>query len=297
MKRLYTLLIAITAISPAITATAATAADTVIDATTVNRVIIAESNHAATITLDGIGSHADSTFTHRIRLPWNGTEHYSAPSTFSVPLDGDADCNDRLNRWHISTGGVAFGWVNAPGTPAEMGKSLEIGWFEILGVSYSISRMSTVSVGAGINWRNYKTSLPDVEWQADEAGNATFATWHDTETTSGVSRLKTFSVTIPVMFKQKMPFKLCGQRQWIAAGAELCLTPHASLLSTWHDSEGAKHKLGTDNINHRLFTCNVVGMLGLSDDIGLYVRYCPMRPLAAPSPDFRPLSTGIILFY
>jgi len=104
MKRLYTLFIAITAISPAITATAATAADTVIDATTVNRVIIAESNHAATITLDGIGSHADSTFTHRIRLPWDGTEHYSAPSTFSVPLDGDADCNDRLNRWHISTG-------------------------------------------------------------------------------------------------------------------------------------------------------------------------------------------------
>ena len=57
MKRLYTLLIAITAISPAITATAATAADTVIDATTVNRVIIAESNHAATITLDGMGRH------------------------------------------------------------------------------------------------------------------------------------------------------------------------------------------------------------------------------------------------
>lgn len=203
--------------------------------------------------------------------------------------------------WECMSGGFNIGWNFAPrhlpNAPVEAGKSWEIGWFQIAGARYKASQLTSVSIGVGMDWKNYKITTPDYYFSPDGNGGIDALPYP-----SGVeprySRIKIFTLSLPLMLKQKMPFRLYGTRQWIAVGASLGYSPHGSVLTRWTDDTGRRVRLSDNKIGHRRWTWELIGILGVSNDVGVYVRYQPMSVLRGKGqPDFRSLSTGLIFFY
>lgn len=60
--------------------------------------------------------------------------------------------------WNITSGGLAFGFVDGRSTEADvkMGKSFEISWLNVIGAKYNTGHGQRISVGVGLDWKNYK---------------------------------------------------------------------------------------------------------------------------------------------
>ena len=60
--------------------------------------------------------------------------------------------------WNITSGGLAFGFVDGISTEADvkMGKSFEISWLNVIGAKYNTGHGQRISVGVGLDWKNYK---------------------------------------------------------------------------------------------------------------------------------------------
>lgn len=205
------------------------------------------------------------------------------------------------SRWSAICGGWSLGWTFAPGhpdnMPVEAGKSWEISWANVLGVAYDASKTTRLSLGFGLNWRNYKITTPDFRFATDGRSNIEMLPYPaDVEPRN--SRLKVFNLQIPLAIKQQMPFRLFGQQQWIAVGFTLNYASHASMLTRWRDASGRSIKHTDNHIGQRRWSYELSAIAGLSEDVGIYLRYQPQSVLrGASQPDFSALSTGIILFY
>lgn len=200
--------------------------------------------------------------------------------------------------WDFSFGGLMFGFVSAPGHPAnmpvEMDKSFEIGINHLIGMTYQVNNFS-VKFGFGLDWRNYKITTPDFRFT--DNGSFIGAEPYPEGVTPKNSRLKVFSMQIPLLFKQKMPFRMFGMQQSLMAGVTLNYNSHGSMVSRWTEADGKKVKMNTSHIGQRRFTYDIFGAIGLSNEVGVYVRYSPLSVLRGQNqPDFHSFSTGLIFF-
>lgn len=231
------------------------------------------------------------------------TTKLSAADSRIIVVDGKKPNQPKSHPggWHFSSWGFNFGWNFATGlspvNPVEPGKSLEIGWLNMIGTEYRFSRSTALSIGFGMNWRNFKITTPDYRFV--ETGKQQVALGHYPE---GVeprnSRLKIFTLLAPVMIKQRLPFRLYGQKQWIAAGIVPGYAPHGSLLTRWRNDAGKNEKISSNKVGHRRWTYELMGILGVSSDIGVYFSYQPVSVLrGAGQPDFKSFSTGLLLVY
>lgn len=198
--------------------------------------------------------------------------------------------------WSLSSGLLSFGFVSAPGAPQtlpiEMSKSFEIGWNKIIGARYTYSNFS-FDIGFGINWRNYKITTPDYRFVAE--GGKVSSDLYPEGVDPKNSRLKIFMLEAPVTFKLDMPFRVFGHRPSLTAGVILDYATHGSMLTRWKDAEGHKVKVKSNKIGHRRFGYDIVGILGLSDDVGVMVRYSPLSVLRGNGqPHFHTFSAGLV---
>lgn len=202
------------------------------------------------------------------------------------------------SKWDLKIGGPAIGWVNAVGAPdgmdIEMGKSLEISWLNMLAVTYSPWKMSELSIGFGFDWRNYRISTSQTRFITTDAGTIAVDAYPEGTKGHG-SRLKVFSMGIPVMWRQWMPWnRLDGTRMSIGVGAVFNYNSHGSLLTKWTEADGRKAEQKTNHIGQRRFTVDLIGTVSVGWGLSLYVRYSPNTVLrGAGQPKFRPFSTGI----
>lgn len=213
----------------------------------------------------------------------------------------DKSIGFKNRHWTVTSGGFNIGWVASPGHPStmpvEMGKSWEIGWYEIIAVRYMPTGSTSISLGFGMDWRNYKITTPDYRFTVGDdrivAGEP-----YPAGVSPRNSRLKVFNLSLPLTVKHKLPLRIFGFKQWIAAGVTANYAPHASMLTRWRDSEGKNIKHESNKIGHRRWSCDLTVMLGLSSYLGVYMRYQPQSILkGAGQPDLKSLSTGLILFY
>lgn len=282
-------------ISAALGAAATEYRDTTV--TEIGRAVITELPDGTTVLeiTDKTGSVATRTL---------GSDASATRKSFSTNITEYTTYRIGLNRgskWTLNCGGFNIGWTAAQGHPAtipvEQGKSWEIGWMEIVGIGYDASPTTRIKLGLGLDWRNYKITTPDYRFVKTEEGTISTAPYPES-TTPRNSRLKVFSLNMPLMVRQQMPFRLFGQQQWIAVGAILDYSPHASLLTRWRDSSGKSTKVSDNKIGHRRWSYEWAAIVGLSDDIGIYMRYQPKSVLSGHGqPDFKSLSTGLIFFY
>ncbi|MDE6498116.1 MAG: hypothetical protein K2L21_05595 [Muribaculaceae bacterium] len=200
--------------------------------------------------------------------------------------------NERMG-WDIVSSMPLVGFVQASGCSEcfDMGRSIELSWLQVLGVALRFYKSDcSLSAGLGISWRNYRT-IPDLRLTADERGGVDFAPY-DPDITLQSSRVKVFSLTLPVLFTQNLYFSP-RHRLGYSFGPMLCFNTHGSLRSRWLDADGAKQRESTSRIARHKFTADLfaaVGMNGLS----VYVRYSPMSVLTRGL-DFASFSTGVVI--
>ncbi|MCM1400691.1 MAG: hypothetical protein NC189_01610 [Bacteroides sp.] len=205
------------------------------------------------------------------------------------------------SKWDVVLSGPSVGWVNAVGQPAglgiEMGKSMEISWLNMLAVVYKLKH-SELSVGFGFDWRNYRISTGVHRFAGTPEGGVCVEPYPEGSTPHG-SRLKVFSMGIPVLWRQILPFNtLDGHRFSITAGVVLNYNSHGSMLAKWTTADGRDAEYRTNHIGQRRFTIDFLGIIHLGWGINAYVRYSPNTVLRGTGqPRFRPLSTGLLFAF
>lgn len=248
------------------------------------KVMITRVENGDTIT-DDISRSLDNTVVRQ--RTWNSPLH-----TFSSGTN---------SKWDFCLGGPGIGWVNASGQPAglgiEMGKSLEISWLNMVSVKYSMPH-SVLSIGFGFDWRNYRISTSSHGFIPTENGGVGIGPYPEGTTSHG-SRLKIFSMGVPVLWTQLLPLKwLDGRPLAITAGAVFNYNSHGSLQTKWTEADGTEATLKTNHIGHRRFSIDFIGLVKIGWGLNAYVRYSPNTVLrGAGQPRFKPFSTGLIFMY
>lgn len=273
------------------TGLAAERTDTLINVCNVDTLIVVDNIDYTNLSFRGVNDGVDPrgvcNFDSKVSMP----SRQSAPAsnkTFSLSISVN-------NSSDFIMGGVYLGGINAFDLATQFGKSIEVGWLNTIGYAWT-SGLSRFSVALGLNWRNYRMTGGDLRWDVDPHGNAIISPLAEGETLR-FSRLKTFSLIIPMIWRLTMPFRLCSTRQSLSLGAELNFMTHASVLTRLTDADNSGRKFSTSDLNYNTFSANFVSIVNLSSDFGVYVRYSPFRIFEAPSPQFTSLSAGLIILY
>lgn len=197
--------------------------------------------------------------------------------------------------WDMISNGLGFGFCSAPGAPGsagiEMGKSFEISWLNILAVQATNRFGNSFSLGVGINWRNYRTTLDNRFTVTD--GQVTIDRYPE-GVEPRLSRIKIFSVQFPLLYTQRLPFGISKNRMSLKLGPIFNLNSHASVLTSWRDGKNSS-EYKVNGINVRPFTIDMFASLHVWDFVSLYARYTPYRALTGHHPlNFHQFSTGIL---
>lgn len=239
------------------------------------------------------------------------TQNSQSPLTFEgsrIPRQGDDRLSVNIHEslggsWDAVMRGFMFGFVNAPASQAgmdvEMGKSFEWSVLQLVGVRYSTpTRNTSISFGIGIDWRNYKMSTASARFVSDGYGHVATGPYPE-GVNARFSRLKVFSLNFPILFEQKLPFRVPGKAKFsITGGVVLNYSPHASMLTEWTDTEGNRVEESCNSIGQRQFSVDLIGILRFCKFAGLYVKYSPQTVLhGSNNLSFHTFSTGLICFY
>lgn len=203
---------------------------------------------------------------------------------------------DCCGNWDIVSNGLCFGFVATPGSPSalspDMGKSMEIGWLNIIAMERQLYRGWAMSLGIGIDWRNYRSTKGLVY---ESTGGHTEPGAND-KPWYRFSRIKIFSLQFPLLWTKNFK-KRSGMTPAIGFGTIFNLNTHGSVKTSWRDENGKKRNAVSNDIGQRIFTIDIYGQIRLGD-VGVYVRYSPYKILTGQTPfDYRPLSVGVSLFY
>lgn len=188
--------------------------------------------------------------------------------------------------WNIYSGDFVLGWNSASGIDVAMGHSIDIGWLSVIGAKYNTGHGQRITVGLGIDWRNFK--LPkDNRFQQTEEGLCIYPYPDGAKPKS--SRVKVFSLTLPVLVRQRLFNKVD-----IFAGPVVNFNVHAS-VETIYTLNGEKVKESSNKIHQVPVTVDVMGGIKWSC-LGAYVRYSPCHVLQERhAPAFTPFTAGIFL--
>lgn len=188
--------------------------------------------------------------------------------------------------WNIGSGNFVLGWNNASGIDAAMGRSIDIGWLSVIGAKYNTGHGQRLTMGLGIDWRNYRLGCSN---QFIDEGDVLSIGSYPDGATSRLSRVKVFSLTVPLLFKQRLFDKVD-----IFAGPVLNFNVRASVLTQYKIGE-EKIKLSRTGIHQVPVTVDIMGGI-VWRGIGCYLRYSPCHVLKKQyAPCFTPLTVGLTL--
>ncbi len=274
--------------------------DTIMSAQNARSVTLIHDGSGVRVTVDGSDGNAELHSTVTVDTDRDVTMRSGQLAGY-IPFVSHR-CRDCQSNWSAVMGGLGFGFVNALGGEAgryvEMGKSFEISVLNLIGASYSVPAcMANVTVGFGIDWKNYRITTPDMRF-AMTSGCVSMEEYPGGVTPKN-SRLKTFSLDLPVYWQQQFPVNVMGgDRFSVTLGVVLSYVTHASLRSSWIDQSGKKVTDRANDIGHRRFKADLLGIVRIASNVGIYVRYSPSTVLTDPqAPQFRSFSTGVIIGY
>ena len=172
--------------------------------------------------------------------------------------------------------------------PQSVGSSWEIMWTIAEIEKYGYGKHNGFSIGFGINWRNFRMD-----------GRSKFVKLDDgTITEEGLpagydndfSRIKVFSLTIPVMWKYRTKSVTFG------LGPVLNINTYASIKNRYWDADGEKHKQIFKKIHQRPITVDIMAEVSFHNWFSIYGKFSPMTILNstyAQDVNFQPVSFGI----
>lgn len=272
--------------------------DTVMVVRNASSVVITESAQGVNLSVRGTADDPDFITNYAVAYDPDVTvttrQRFAPPSYISVSGHNPSPGRDALDLFN----GIHAGFCGTLGAPAglgvEMGKSYEIGIDNIVSYRLTSSRMrNALNVGIGVNWRNYRMTA-NTRFVVDDNGVVGFGPYPE-GTESRYSRVKLFSVSVPLLWTQNTSFRVIGNSTFAAKlGVILNWNSHASVTSCWTEADGTSAKAGTKHVEQRLFTVDLLAAVRLAPSTGLYVKYSPMRLFRDGfGPRFTTISTGI----
>lgn len=212
---------------------------------------------------------------------------------FSIPfVDHKPESHSSNPDFSFEVGGIAFGFVNAlnasDGMKVDMAASYEILADHILQLRCNWNRSTSMAIGFGIAWRNYRMTGNQC---FNQDGSMLSVGPYPEGVNPKFSRIKIFSLTIPLRFYQEL-----GKGFGFYAGPVLNINTHAS-FKTRYEHDGSKVDLKSSDIHQRKVTVDL--MAGITfKAIGAYVKYSPCSMLVSDfGPEFNHFSAGLSLFY
>ena len=172
--------------------------------------------------------------------------------------------------------------------PQSVGSSWEIMWTIAEIEKYGYGKHNGFSIGFGVNWRNFRID-----------GRSKFVKLDDgTITEEGLpagydndfSRIKVFSLTIPVMWKYRTKSVTFG------LGPVFNINTYASIKNRYWDADGEKHKQIFKKIHQRPITVDIMAEVSFHNWFSIYGKFSPMTILNsayANDVNFQPVSFGI----
>ena len=300
MKRIYTIIAAIAATSPILSATEISADSVSVDTVKViegaHRMVLTESLTGMTVTVSGMDN--DSLYSYSYHKDFApdatvATHQHSNNWELALPFSHKAK-RTKYPSNSITIGGLAFGGVIASGAPSLMstnkGKSWEIMLLNALAYQRSFTPNDKLSVGIGIDWKNYRLD-DNLRYYQDDNGQITIGTYGE-EVSKPSSRIKTFAWLVPVTYKRRLYRNL-----WLGVGAVLNFNSYAS-IKTKYSIGDIKYEHFNDNIRQNVVTVDLMTSINYSCYYGLYVKYSPCNVLKSSTGlKFKSLTAGIILRY
>lgn len=172
--------------------------------------------------------------------------------------------------------------------PQSVGSSWEIMWTIAEIEKYGYGKHNGFSIGFGINWRNFRMDGRSKFVKLDD-GTITeeaLPAGYDND----FSRIKVFSLTIPVMWKYRTKQVTFG------LGPVFNINTYASIKNRFWDADGEKHKEMFKKIHQRPITVDIMAELSFHNWFSIYGKFSPMTILNstyANDVNFQPVSFGI----
>ena len=172
--------------------------------------------------------------------------------------------------------------------PQSVGSSWEIMWTIAEIEKYGYGKHNGFSIGFGVNWRNFRIDGRSKFVKLDD-GTITeeaLPAGYDND----FSRIKVFSLTIPVMWKYRTKSVTFG------LGPVFNINTYASIKNRYWDADGEKHKQIFKKIHQRPITVDIMAEVSFHNWFSIYGKFSPMTILNstyANDVNFQPVSFGI----
>lgn len=212
--------------------------------------------------------------------------------TQEINIPGKKRCS---SRWDGIIGGLGFGMVNAvDGSSAishQMTKSWEISLLYVLGVRYNLHKWSSLNFGLGITGRSLNIG-DGTRYVADGSGITAIAFPDGAVKT--YADIYTFSIDMPLLFRQYLPIKLDGHhRMSFFLGGILNFNTYSSVSSHYLMPDNRLYDEKLDGKHHKPVTWQLMGGIYFNNWLGAYVKYMPVEPMKHDVMSYKPLSVGL----
>lgn len=238
MKKL--LFLALSLLTGASGSYANTMQDTIIVVKNPNKVTIEKTRNSMSVKVEGSADNPSYFYSQAMEVDSFATvvtKEKNGNWDFNIPFVGKS-AEKRRHRMELCVGGFGFGVVNALDAPdgmdVDMGASYELMWDNLLKFNYYVVPYTTsVSLGFGMTWRNYRmTGRTRFIQEGDRLVLGDYPEGSDIK----FSRLKVFSLTVPLMINQSL-----GRKVVLSVGPVINFNTHGS-LKTRYTLNGEKVK-------------------------------------------------------
>ena len=172
--------------------------------------------------------------------------------------------------------------------PQSVGSSWEIMWTIAEIERYGYGKHHGFSIGFGVDWRNFRMDGRSKFVKLDDGTVAeeSLPVGYDND----FSRIKVFSLTIPVMWKYRT------KKVTFGLGPVLNINTYASIKNRFWDADGEKHKEMFKKIHQRPITVDIMAEVSFHNWFSIYGKFSPMTILNstyAKDVNFQPVSFGV----
>ena len=240
--------------------------DTTIVVNNAKKVTIEKKRNSMAVKVEGTEENPDYFYSLRMEVDSTAAviiEEKNADWDINIPF---INKNSKTKKHHgnLCVGGFGFGVVSSMDTPkgmdVDMGASYELSLDHLLRFNYNILPTTSVSMGFGMTWRNYRmTGRTRFIKEGDKLVLGAYPEGADIK----FSRLKVFSLTVPFMINQSL-----GRTMVLSVGPVVNFNTHAS-LKTRYTLNGEKVKETDNKIHQNRMTIDLMAKLCFKS-LGLY---------------------------
>ena len=272
---------------------AQTSQDTTIVVNNAHKVTIEKTQRSLAVKVEGSAENPSYFYSHQMEVDTTAsviTTEKNADWDFTIPFVGKKKESRKYFIIRDITS-ISIGMVNAvKGSDPlniDMGASYELSVDNVVRTFYNLAPSTSVSIGAGVRWRNYRMTG---NTRFVKEGNNLVLDNYPEGADVKFSRLKTFSISVPVMLNQAINHQVA-----ISLGTVINTNTYGS-LKTRYTLGDEKMVEKSKNIHQNRTTVDFTAILRFKQ-IGIYAKYSPSNVLNTEfGPKFNSYSAGISLY-